>query len=181
MGQNYGNLPWIQDTGDNYTNAQWYSELDRLQIYYPGSTASYTLQPGDLVEIRTSVGGLYYNGTMNVNEQHSTDPANDFEIVVLKSNYCSDATTLATSLTLSDLKNADNSFIFNPQAPRDSGAEHYQSTMVKLTGVYLTNPLLWGPNMALTVADATGRTFDVQLGLNSGFSDYMPPAGALIM
>jgi hypothetical protein len=178
MGQNYGNLPWIHSTNENYTNAAWYAELDRLQIYYPGSTASYTLHPGDLVEIRTSVGGLYYSGMMNVNEQHGTDPANDFEIVVLKSGYCSDVTTLATSLTLANLKNSDDSFIFYANAPSDSGAEHYQSTMVELSGVHLTNPLLWGPNMKLTATDGAGRTFNVQLGRNSGFYTYMAPAGS---
>ncbi|MGD0654651.1 MAG: hypothetical protein ABSA16_09925 [Thermoguttaceae bacterium] len=178
MGQNYGNLPWIHSTKDNYYNDVWYAELDRLQIYYPGSTASNTLKAGDLVEIRTSVGGMYYSGMMNVNELHSTALANDFEIVVLKSGYCSDVTTLATSLTLTNLKNSDDSFIFNTNAPSNFGAEHYQSTMVELTGVHLTNPLLWGANMELTVTDGTGRTFNVQLGRNSGFYTYMAPTGS---
>jgi autotransporter-associated beta strand protein len=175
MGQNYGNLPWIRSTKENYTNAAWYAELDRLQIYYTGSTASYTLHAGDLVEIRTSVGGLYYNGMMNVNEQHSTDSANDFEIVVLKSNYGLPTTT---ALALSDLKHADDTFIFNSAAPRDSGAEHYQSTLVKLTGVRLTNPLLWGPNMDLQLTDDTGRTIGIHLGLNAGFYSFMAPVGS---
>jgi autotransporter-associated beta strand protein len=177
MGQNYGNLTWIRDPKNNYTNESWYAELDRLQIYYAGSTLPYTLHIGDLVEIRTSVGGMYYNGKMNVNEQHIIDPENDFEIVLLQSNYCDPVMTAAV-LTLSDVKNPDDSFVFNPGAPRDSGAEHYQSTMVKLTGVHLTNPLLWGPNMKLTVADDTGRTFNLRLGLNSGFSAYMAPSGS---
>jgi autotransporter-associated beta strand protein len=173
MGQNYGNLGFIGDPFDCYDNTAWYNELDRLQIWHPG-TSSNTLHAGDLVEIRTSVGGLYYNGMMNVNEKHSIDSDNDFEVVVLSSNY---GLPTATQLTLSNLKNADNSFIFNPAAPRDSGVEHYQSTLVELKNVHLNNPLLWGPNMDIQLADDTGRDMDIHLGLDAGFYSYVSPTG----
>ncbi len=119
MGQNYGNLGFIHDPGDCYENKPWYEELNRLQLWHldtPGlpPAVAQPVRKGDLVEIRTSIGGLYYNGMMNVNEQHSTDLANDFEIVDLQHNY---GLPTPAKLTLSDLKNSDNSFIFNPSAP----------------------------------------------------------------
>jgi autotransporter-associated beta strand protein len=174
MGQNYGNLPWIGDPVHNsYSNKAWYEELDRLQLYYPGKT-TYSLRAGDLVEIYTGVGGLYYSGKMNVNKQHSTDTDNNFQVVVLQRNYGLPA---AAQLTLGDLKNADNSFVFNPLEPRASGGEHYQMSLVNLNNVRLKNPLLWGPNMDLQLTDDTGRDFDVHLGLNAGFYSYMTPTG----
>jgi autotransporter-associated beta strand protein len=179
MGQNYGNMPWITDPGNSYTNAAWYNELNRLQLWHPDtpglpSSVAQPVRKGDLVEIRTSVGGLYYDGKMNVNEQHSNDPSQDFEVVVLQHNYGLPA---AAELTLSDLKNADNSFVFDSAAPRDSGAEHYQMSLIKLRNVHLTNSLLWGPNMDLKLTDDTGRNFNVHLGLNAGFYSYMAPGG----
>ena len=53
-----------------------------------------------------------------------------------------------------------------------------ESTLVQLTNVRLTNPLLWGPNMDLKLTDNTGRDIDVHLGLDAGFYSYMAPAGA---
>jgi autotransporter-associated beta strand protein len=179
MGQNYGNLPWIKDPQGSYSDEAWYNELNRLQLWHPDTSGlpapvSQPIRRGDLVEIRTSVGGLYYSGKMNVNEQHSNDPSQDFEVVVLQRNY---GVPAPAELALSNLKNPDNSFIFDPAAPRDSGAEHLQMTMVKLNGVRLKNPLLWGPNMDLQLVDDTGRDFDVHLGLDPGFCTYTPPTG----
>jgi autotransporter-associated beta strand protein len=179
MGQNYGNLGFISDPTDCYTNQAWYDELNRLQLWHPDTPGlpapvSQPVRKGDLVEIRTSIGGMYYSGMMNVNEQHDIDPAADFEIVVLQHNY---GLPSATQLTLADLKNADKSFIFNAAAPRASGAEHYQSSLVQLTSVRLTDPRLWGPNMDMKLTDDAGRDIDVHLGLDAGFYQYMPPQG----
>ena len=35
MGQNYGNLGFIGDPQDCYTNEAWYNELNRLQLWHP--------------------------------------------------------------------------------------------------------------------------------------------------
>jgi autotransporter-associated beta strand protein len=179
MGQNYGNLGFIGDPQDCYYDQAWYDELNSLQLWHPNTPGlpapvAQPVRKGDLVEINTSIGGMYYSGMMNVNEQHSIDLDNDFQIVVLQHNY---GMPDAAQLTLGNLKNADNSFIFNPAAPRDSGAEHYQSALVQLTDVRLTNPLLWGPNMDLKLTDDSGRDIDVHLGLDVGFYSYMAPAG----
>ena len=179
MGQNYGNLPWISDPQGSYTDEDWYNELNRLQLWHPDTSGlppppAQPVRKGDLVEIRTSVGGLSYNGKMNVNEQHINDPSQDFEVVVLQRAY---GLPTPAELTLSNLKNSDNSFIFNPAAPRDSGAEHYQMSRVKLNNVRLTNLLLWGPNMDLKLTDDSGRDIDVHLGLDAGFYSYITPAG----
>ena len=58
MGQNYGNLGFIGDPGDNYSNTAWYSELDRLHLYRPGTplSDSQLVRAGDLVEIQCADG-----------------------------------------------------------------------------------------------------------------------------
>ncbi len=90
MGQNYGNMPWIQDSSDSYTDAEWYAELNRLSLWHPNSAGlpealprEQLVRPGDYVEIRARA-GLWYSGKMNVNEQHFNPPSKDFEVVVLE-------------------------------------------------------------------------------------------------
>ncbi|MBS3822175.1 MAG: hypothetical protein KGY81_10480, partial [Phycisphaerae bacterium] len=67
MGQNYGNHIKNQDPAWNYTDSEWYAELDRLGCWRPGTplTDSDLVRAGDLVEIRAR-GGLAYKGKMNV-------------------------------------------------------------------------------------------------------------------
>ena len=69
MGQNYGNLPFDQDSGDSYTNSQWTAELATLNnptLLSTGNTVS--LQAGDVVAITSY--GLEYEGMVNINQQH---------------------------------------------------------------------------------------------------------------
>ena len=180
MGQNYGNtmhysatdyttlsLPW------NYTESDWYSELDRLKLNRPGTllSESQLVRAGDLVEVRANI-GLAYKGKMNVNESHSNASVNDFEVVVLKDGY---GLPTATKLELSALKDPSNKDIFD--ATRATGGEHYQSTLVTLENVRLTDTMAWGKNSDLTLADATGRTLGIHLGLNEGFSTTSAPTG----
>jgi hypothetical protein len=179
MGQNYGNMPWIHDPKDNYFDAQWYDELNRLHLWHPSGADlpdplswDQIIRPGDYVEIR-ALGGLYYSGKMNVNEEHSISINRDFEVVVLQKGRGWDA---PVNLALSDLKNPDDSFIFDTAAPRNSGAEHYQGSLVVLQNVHFTGGT-WGPDRDVTVADATGRPFSVHLSRGAGFSAYGAPTG----
>ena len=161
IGQNYGNRPFIGDPAFNYTDAQWTSELARLGLY-GGDGVTEPLRAGDLIEVRIRA-GLHYAGKYNVNEQHSIDPSLDFEIVVLQRGY---GLPDATQITLSDLKNADNSFIFD--STRQSGGELYQSTLVELQDVWIESTATWQTDSTLVVTDGV-RTFDVQLCLNDSF------------
>jgi len=166
MGQNYGNHIMHQDPLYNYTDAEWTAELGRLNLL-GGDGVADPIRAGDLVEIRAR-GGLHYQGKMNVNEMHSNDPANDFEIVRLAAGF---GLPDPTPLTLAALKTADDAFIFDPT--RQTGGEGYQSTRVQLRGVWVTDSAAWTADTDLTVTDGT-RTFTVHLGLNPSF-DGTPP------
>lgn len=171
MGQNYGNLPWINDhPGKSYTNEQWLAELDRLGYNYVGRTTP-AIQPGDLVEIRARV-GLNYAGKRNVNEAHNNSPANDFEIVVLQSNFGLPA---AAPISLADLKTTANEFIWD--ASRQTGGEFYQMTRVELRNVRLGEGQPWGQNTWTQVVDPSGRTLSLYLGLSDSFLSSAPPEG----
>jgi hypothetical protein len=180
LGQNYGNtthysadnyaamsLPW------NYTEPQWYDELDRLQFSRPGTplSAAQMVRAGDLVEVRASI-GLAYKGKMNVNEKHSNSPANDFEVVILDKDY---GLPIAAQLALSELKNSADQAIFD--ATRQTGGERYQSSLVTLENVRLADTTGWGTNSDLTLTDATGRTLGIHLGLNDNFTTSPAPTG----
>ena len=179
MGQNFGNHIWHYDpdyyTTDsqpwNYTETAWYSELDRLGLYRPGTSLSEFIRTGDLVEIRAQ-GGLYYNGKMNVNEQHNNSASHDFEVVVLDKGF---GLPEAEEITLSDLKDAGDAFLFD--STRATGGEHYQSTLVTINDVCLVDTAGWGKDTDLTLTDATGRTLTLHLGLNDGFSTVLAPTG----
>ena len=161
MGQNYGNLPFKSDPSFSYTDAEWTAELGRLNLY-GGDEVTDPIRAGDLVEIRARA-GLHYKGKMNVNEQHSKDPANDFEIVRLLADY---GLPTPAPLLLSDLKNPDDTFIFD--STRQTGGERYQSTLVELLDTWVASSVEWSANSDITVTDGV-RTFDVHLGLNPSF------------
>jgi hypothetical protein len=175
MGQNYGNHIWHQDSGYNYSDAQWYAELDRLMLNRPGGPTTGTLQPGDLVEIRART-GLAYQGKMNVNELHDNDSAMDWEVVLLEPGFGLPA---PAELALADLKTADNAFIFD--ASGATGGERYQSSLVELKNVSWISAANWGTNQDLQVTDGEGRTFDVHLGWNASFGSSSAPEGWLDM
>jgi hypothetical protein len=64
---------------------------------------------GDLVQVNAN-SYAFYGGKLNVNETHHIDPAFDFTISLVTSNYGLPTPEL---LTLSDLKNADDTYIFD--------------------------------------------------------------------
>ncbi len=161
IGQNYGNLPFKADPIFNYSDTQWTAELDRLG-FLGGDGVTEPLRAGDLVEVRAR-GGLHYAGKFNINEQHSLSADLDFEVIVLERGF---GLPDATPITLSDLKLADDSFIFDPT--RQTGGEFCQSTRVELHDVWIESAADWLNDTDLTVTDGV-RTFNVQLGLNSIF------------
>lgn len=171
IGQNYGNLPWINDhPGKSYTNEQWLAELDRLGYNYVGRTTP-AIQPGDLVEVRARV-GLNYAGKRNVNEAHNNAPMNDFEIVVLQPGF---GLPTSAPISLADLKTTANEFIWD--ATRQTGGELYQMTRVELRNVRLAEGQPWGQNTWTNVIDPTGRTLSIYLGLNDSFLTSVAPDG----
>lgn len=168
MGQFYGRLPWVPPT-DFYTAAAWRDELDRLDH---DPLSGHVFAPGDLVEIRARAPGLPFGGKANINEQHTTDPANDFDVVLIEAG--AGLPTPAT-VPLTMLKDATDDFIFDPS--RQTGCERHQGALVRINDVWFTNPGDWGPGAVMTLTDGT-RTFPARLGLGVGFTDFGPPAGA---
>jgi hypothetical protein len=167
MGQNYGNLGFIADTSDNYTNTEWASEVYRVSH---DAITGVALHAGDLVELRART-GLFYDGEFNVNEAHFVNPADNFDVVLIQSNY---GLPTPNSLPLSALKNSDGIYKFD--ATRTSGDELYQGTLVKFSSVHLISDASdWKPLNYVTVADDTGLTFQLLLGSNADFSS--PPIG----
>lgn len=164
MGQNYGNHIKNQDPAWNYTDSEWYAELDRLGLWRPGTplSASELVRPGDLVEVRVR-GGLHYKGKMNVNEQHSNAAANDFEIEILQKGF---GLPDPAQLLLADLKSSDDVFLFD--ATRQTGGEAHQSSLVELVGLQLEGSADWTAGSDIMVTDGS-RTMNLHIGLNGGF------------
>lgn len=172
IGQNYGNMPWLGDSSFSYTNAQWTAELGRLGLQ-GGDGVATPVRAGDLVEIRARM-GLFYAGKNNINENHSTDTANDFEIVIVQRNY---GLPTATPLSLSNLEDSVGQFYFD--ASRATGPEHYQGSLVELKDVRFTAETisLWGQNADLRLEDATGRELPIHLGYSDSFAAMSAPTG----
>lgn len=163
MGQNCGNLGFVGDVDFNYSNDEWYAELDRLRIWWPDSSTSPLVRAGSLVEVRAR-GGLNYNGKMNVNEEHSDYASKDFEIVILDPYY---GLPTPTSITLADVKDAADDPIFD--FTRATGGELYQSTLVEIKNMRFVDASIWGTDSDLVLTDGAGRTLDIHLGLNDSF------------
>ncbi len=185
VGQNYGNHAWhYGDWEYSYSNSEWVTELDRLNLPIDVSTGqpvTEPLRPGDLIEIRAR-GGLHYKGKFNVNEQHDNDAALDFEVLILERNV----EIPVAEIGLKDLKNADDTFIVDEDiTSRASGGEFYQGQNVDLQGVRITNPEQWGQidseSGQLHDIDVTDgvRNFTVKPGENLLFGDTTAPAGLL--
>ena len=58
------------------------------------------------MEVRGVVNGLIFGGKHNVNERHTIDPLNDFEVVILEKGY---GLPQPSPLTLDLLKDAQRS------------------------------------------------------------------------
>jgi hypothetical protein len=151
LGQLYNNLPWVSPDG-GYSNEEFMSELSRL------NAAQFS--PGD--RIRVTGYYLSYNGKLNINEQHNKYPDHDFTIELLERGV---GLPRPEVVTLEDLKNNDDEFIFDPD--RQSGCEYYQARLIKIEDVYFADANEWGPSGNLTITDGS-RSFPVKLGRGSG-------------
>ncbi|NQU20207.1 MAG: PEP-CTERM sorting domain-containing protein [Candidatus Nealsonbacteria bacterium] len=180
MGQNYGNHFWhFPDNWDyNYSDPQWYAELDRLHLYRPNTPYgdSELVRAGDLIELRVR-GGLNYKGKQNVNEQHDNDPRFDFEIVILQKDF---GLPSARPITLEKLRDVADADVFDPT--RATGGEQYQSTRAVLRNVGFRDFDVadWHSNTVpdLILEDATTtRSFPIHLGPNESFDVEDAPEG----
>ena len=151
MGQLYNNLPWVAPNG-GYSNAEWIAEMNRL------NAARFT--PGD--RIRVTGYFLSYNGKLNINEQHNTNPDHDFVIEVVDRGV---GLPRPEVVSLVQLKDENNKYIFDPN--REHGCEYYQARLIKVENVWFDDANNWGPNGLVTITDGV-RTFPVRLGRGNG-------------
>ena len=165
IGQNYANGPG----DDSYTNEEWLAEICRLN---QDPNTAYTFHAGDRIRITGTY--LFYAGKLNINENHETNPLFDFKIELIKPAV---GLPQPEEIHISDLKNPDNTEIFD--ATRMSGCEYYQSRLVRIENVTITNPENWSPGNELTIQDSNGLTFQVLLGLGAGISRYDCPTGKI--
>ena len=143
--------------GDNYDAATWSNEMRR--VMYDGNGRKF--RKGDLVEV-TARKALFYNGKRNINEAHRTLTENNFDVALVQANV---GLPPAEAITLADLKNADDSAIFD--ATRATGGEHYQGVRVRIDGIRLATTNGWGKtnwsDRGCTAADVTGRTLTLRM------------------
>jgi hypothetical protein len=155
--------------GGLYTPEQWSSELWRMN-HDPNT--GYIFQMGDRVRV---VGWpMFHNGKMNVNEKHKTDPFYDVNVELITPAA---GLPQPETITLDLVKDSSNQFIFDPN--RAIGGEYYQARLVRVDDVNITDPNDWAPNHTLTIADKTGRTFPLLLGIGDGFTRYPSPTGQI--
>ena len=145
--------------GDNYDEATWSNEM--LRVRFDGNGRRF--RKGDLVEV-TARKALFYNGKRNVNEAHRTTFSNDFDVVLVTPNA---VLPQAEAITLADLKNPDDSAIFD--AARATGGEHWQGMRVRIDGIRLATTNGWGKTnwseRICTAADDAGRTLTLRMPL----------------
>jgi len=161
MAQDYGNLPGEpHDGSDSYDNPTWTSEVNRVS-HDPGT--GYAFHKGDLVMI-TAHGSLFYGGMQNVNEEHSTDPAYDFTISLVSSNFGLPAPQVISlsSVISTNLSATGHYDIFDPL--RQTGGEFYQGMRVRINGLTLVTTAGWNTNSDwnsryCTATDGEGRQF----------------------
>ena len=161
MAQDYGNLPWEpHDGSDSYTDAQWTNQVVLVSL---DPSSGYTFQKGDLVTV-TANGSLFYGGMQNINQEHSTDPAYDFSISLVSSNYGVPPPQVISlsSVIGANLSPSGHYDIFDPT--RRTGGEFYQGMRVRINGLTLvttdgcTTNSDWSSRYC-TATDGEGRQF----------------------
>ena len=161
MAQDYGNLPWEpHDGSDSYTDDAWTAEVNRVS-HDPAT--SHAFHKGDLVTI-TANGSLFYGGMQNINEEHSTDPAYDFTISLVATNFGLPAPEVISlsSVISTNLSPTGHYDIFDPT--RATGGEHWQGMRVRINGLTLVTTNGWNTNSDwslryCTATDGQGRQF----------------------
>ena len=161
MAQDYGNLPWEpHDGSDSYTDDAWTAEVNRVSH---DQATGYAFHKGDLVTI-TANGSLFYGGMQNINEEHSTDPAYDFTISLVATNFGLPAPEVISlsSVISTNLSATGHYDIFDPT--RATGGEHWQGMRVRINGLTLVTTNGWNTNSDwslryCTATDGQGRQF----------------------
>jgi len=161
MGQNYANRVPPHDDAFSYSNPAWVAEVCRLN-FAPSTGRKF--RAGDLIEV-TAQQALFFGGKRNINEGHDVDPAANFDISLVASNY---GLPTPEVITLADVVQPGGSAA-DPQSwpaifdqTRATGGEPWQGTRVRINGLLLVttngwNPTnLWGARLC-TVTDGQGR------------------------
>ena len=151
LGQLYNNLPWIATDG-GYSNEEFIAELNRL------NAAQFS--PGD--RIRVTGYFLSYKGKLNLNEQHNKNPEHNFTIELIERGV---GLPHPEVVTLDELKDSDDSFIFD--SSRQRGCEYYQARLIKVEDVYFVDANNWSPDAELVITEGM-KTFPVKLGRGNG-------------
>jgi hypothetical protein len=160
MGQNYGNLPWLHSSSLSYDNATWSTEVARVS-HDPAT--GHAFRKGDLVTV-TANGSLFYGGMQNINEEHRIDPALDFTVSLVSSNYglpAPEALSLSSVIS-TNLSPTGHYDIFDPT--RATGGEHWQGVRVRINGLTLVTTNGWSTDAEwsarhCTATDGEGRQF----------------------
>ncbi|NLX12479.1 MAG: hypothetical protein GXY44_02350 [Phycisphaerales bacterium] len=158
-----GQTPPIAPLPLRYTNAEWEAEMSRVN-YDP--LTGHHFRQGDLVEVRARIPGLFHQGKTNINEAHSKDPANDFDVILIEAGVGRPGPAVIPSL-------ADAVFF---DSTRLTGGEYYQATWVRINDVQIVGGT-WGANAMLSISDGTA-TLPMKLSVMGDFNDYDPPAGS---
>ncbi|NCA82461.1 MAG: hypothetical protein EOM72_06900 [Opitutae bacterium] len=174
MAQNYdAAAPWKPGIKDY--DAEWTNEMMRVR--------QSGFRKGDLVEVTARI-SLFYGGKWNINENHSTNSANDYDISIVKENA---GLPQAEAIALSDLVAADGAQIFD--ATRATGGEHWQGMRVRLDGIRLADTNGWGKanwddRTCMATNDHLGRGLKLRLprtdlGAPPSTSAYVSAVGIL--
>ncbi|MDX2148890.1 MAG: hypothetical protein SFZ23_15350 [Planctomycetota bacterium] len=169
LAQCLGNHPVNQDDAFSYTNEQWTAEVFRLTR---DAATGHVFQPGDLVEVRARA-GLHFSGKFNINEAHSNNPSNDYDVVLLQAGF---GLPRPLSVKLSDVKSPANLDIFDPA--RTAGGERFQSQLVLLRNVTIAPGSDWRREGLITLTDGV-RTIPAILGTSPSFDTAPAPTGTL--
>ena len=159
MAQNYGNLLWEGNSDFSYTDTAWATEVSRVS-HDPAT--GHAFHKGDLVTV-TANGSLFYGGMQNINEEHSIDPAYDFTVSLVSSNYgLPTPEVISLSSVIRTNLSATGIDIFDPT--RATGGEHYQGMRVRINGLTLVTNNGWSTNSDwdsryCTATDGEGRQF----------------------
>jgi hypothetical protein len=166
MGQNYANRVPPRDPEFSYSNAQWVSEILRLN-HDPATGRKF--RAGDLISI-TANQALFFGGKRNLNEGHSVNPAADFTLTLVTPDY---GLPTPEVITLADVVQPGGEAanwttwpaIFDPT--RATGGERYQGVRTRLNGLTLVTTNGWNPTNAwgarlCTVTDGAGRYFSLR-------------------
>ena len=141
-----------------------------IQVYsgawYGGGLSAYPneLHVGLLVRVTGLTGA--FGGKTNINERHNPDQKFTIEVATTPPM---EPEPLAIN-TLAGLND------FDPT--RQTGGEYYQGRLVVLRNVSIVEGE-WGPGAVLSVADALGNTFAVELRAGTGIGETPQPAGPM--